>query len=859
MAQDPMLQKTHDARDLIIVTDAHEHNLKHISVDIPKSKLTVITGPSGSGKSSLAFDVLYAEGQRRYLESLSLYARQFLGMPQKAQCQRIDGLCPAIAIDQKTVGSNPRSTVGTITEVYDYLRVLYARIGHIHCPECRVPVSPSTVEQMVERIGDRYNGLSISVCAPISQDQKGVFKQELLQYVNRGYHRFIIDGERVVLRTSADVENVHLSKTQRHSISIIIDQIEVNIKLPDEKQRLFEALEQATKLSNGFCIIRTGIEEEFYSTKRSCLKCGTSFPELEPRMFSFNSPLGACKECHGLGVIFNAGGQWLGAEVTCTRCWGRRLNDNALSVFIDSHSIYDVGELSIKKIIQFIARMQLTPGEAEIAAPLLSEIKHRLAFLENVGLGYLSLNRDARSLSGGEGQRIRLARQLGSALSGVLYLLDEPSIGLHQKDNDQLIATLKQLRDLGNTVIVVEHDLDTMKHADYLIDLGPAAGIFGGNVIATGTPDVVARHPHSITGAYLSGKRTIERVRPLRTAKSSLTLSRATSHNLKNLTVEFPLGVFCGISGVSGSGKSSLVMHELVPAVQAALQKTSRHSGTGMITDLGPIQSLVVIDQSPIGRTPRSNPATYIGIFDDIRALFAGLPESKARGYAVGQFSFNVPNGGRCEACRGEGSITIAMHFLPDVVIECKECHGKRFNAQTLEITYKGKTISDILEMSAEEAAPFFSAHKKIAKRVQLLCDVGLGYVTLGQPATTFSGGEAQRIKLVNELAKRGEQTLYVLDEPTTGLHSCDIEKLLEVFDRLIEKGNTILVIEHNLDVLKTVDHLIDLGPNGGEEGGTIVASGTPEDVAACPESHTGKYLKPLLKKTELNNGGIKT
>ncbi|MBN2267341.1 MAG: excinuclease ABC subunit UvrA [Candidatus Babeliaceae bacterium] len=836
-----------DAREWILVFGAREHNLKNISTALPKGKFTVITGPSGSGKSSLAFDVLYAEGQRRYLESLSLYARQFLGMPQKAQCDRIEGLCPAIAIDQKTVGSNPRSTVGTITEVYDYLRVLYARIGHLHCPQCRVPVESSTVERMVHQVGEKNVGLSVLVCAPIAREKKGTFVNELSQLIEQGFHRFLIDEKRYSFDSVRDLSSLNLAKTKHHSVEVIVDHLEVLPLDPDERQRLAEALERACALAHGFCLVRAGMSEQLFSMARTCLQCDRSFSELEPRMFSFNSPIGACKQCHGLGVVF-AGSEWLGVETTCSRCWGRRLHDEALSVFINEHSIYDLGELSIKKLRSFFEKIDISPSEYEIARGLIHEINHRLSFLEDVGLGYLTLNRDARSLSGGEGQRIRLARQLGSSLSGVLYLLDEPSIGLHQRDNDRLIETLKKLRDIGNTVVVVEHDIDTMMQADYLIDMGPAAGVFGGSVVAEGTPVKVAEDVRSVTGAYLSGRRSVERISPLRVPRGFATLTRATAHNLKNLTVKFPLGVFCGVSGVSGSGKSSLIMHELVPALQALTTKHGRTRGTGVV-DIADqtIASVVVIDQSPIGRTPRSNPATYIGIFNDIRALFAGLPESKVRGYPVGRFSFNVA-GGRCETCRGDGTITIAMHFLPDVVVDCKACGGKRFNKETLEITYKGKNIADILAMSVNEAAPFFSAHKSIARRLQLLADVGLGYLTLGQPATTLSGGEAQRIKLVNELAKRGEKTFYILDEPTTGLHSCDIEKLLIVFDRLVEKGNSVLVIEHNLDVLKAVDYLIDLGPEGGDEGGTVVASGTPEQVAQSPMSHTGSYLRRILR-----------
>lgn len=831
----------------ITVVGAREHNLKNITVSIPKESLTVITGPSGSGKSSLAFDVLYAEGQRRYLESLSLYARQFLGMPPKAQCDRIDGLCPSIAIDQKTVGANPRSTVGTITEVYDYVRVLYARIGTVHCPECAIPVTTCTHEQIEEFVCQKHAGLSVSVMAPIAYRRKGTFVSELSAVIEKGIRRFWIDGQKITLQTIHDAERLALLKSAPHTIDAIIDFLEVMPNNKDERARLAEAIERACAVTNGFCKIMVGDKEYLYSTKRTCVQCGSSFPELEPRLFSFNSPLGACTECHGLGIIFSEDA-WFASSKTCTGCFGKRLNPLALSVFVGGLTIYDVGQLSIKQAVQFFKKLSLSDQEREIAQGLLNEITHRLSFLHDVGLGYLSLNREARTLSGGEGQRIRLARQLGAALSGVLYILDEPSIGLHQRDNDRLIETLKRLRDQGNTVVVVEHDIDTMLAADFIIDMGPAAGVHGGALVATGTPQECMHQKHSITGQYLAGKRSIERSVPVRKPTGMLTLSNATANNLQNLEVQIPLGVLCGVSGVSGSGKSSLVMDELVPALQYALDDRIGKQSTGEVDGVNDLASLVVIDQSPIGRTSRSNPATYIGIFDDIRALFAALPESKVRGYAVGRFSFNTPNGGRCQACKGDGFLTVSMHFLPDVTVSCKECKGTRFNEQTLQIRYKNKSISDILNLTFREALDFFENFSAIKKRIQLMCEVGLDYLMLGQPAPTLSGGEAQRIKLVNELAKRGSKTLYILDEPTTGLHSCDIEKLLAVFDRLLEKGNSILVIEHNLDVLKVADYLIDLGPEGGDEGGHIVAYGTPSIVAQCSESHTGKYLKRVLK-----------
>lgn len=834
-----------DTKKFISVVGAREHNLKNVSVVIPKDSLTVITGPSGSGKSSLAFDVLYAEGQRRYLESLSLYARQFLGMPPKAQCDRIEGLCPSIAIDQKTVGANPRSTVGTITEVYDYLRVLFARIGIVHCPVCHIPVESCTSERIVKNISEQFAGLTVSIAAPVAVRKKGTFVLELIALVEAGIFNFVVNGARVRLDSTSACMELGLEKTKMHTIDAVIDTLEVLPTDTDERARLSEAVERACARADGVCKVLVGGQEHWFSTKKNCLQCGRSVADMEPRHFSFNAPLGACKACSGLGVELSDA-WWSRDERVCSVCEGKRLNEQALSVYVGGLSIYDICQLSVRRALKFFNDIALSESDRAIAAGLIGEIVHRLHFLNDVGLSYLTLWREARSLSGGEGQRIRLARQLGAALTGVLYVLDEPSIGLHQRDNDRLIETLKRLRDLGNTVVVVEHDMDTMRAADYLIDLGPGAGVRGGHIVAVGTPAEVMREKQSITGAFLAGTRSIERKIPIRKPTGVLRLEGASAHNLKNLTVDIPLGVLCCVSGVSGSGKSSLVMDELVPTVQNVLESRSHMGGTGKVIGAEQLRSLVVVDQSPIGRTPRSNPATYTGVFDDIRALFASLPESNARGYAVGRFSFNA-RGGRCEACQGDGVLTIEMHFLPDVTVPCRSCDGKRFNAQTLEIKYRGKNISDVLAMTVDEAVEFFATHKNIEKKLALLAEVGLGYVALGQPATTLSGGEAQRIKLVYELAKRGSRTLYVLDEPTTGLHSCDCEKLLEVLNRLVDKGNSVLVIEHNLDVLKTADYLIDLGPEGGDEGGVVIAYGTPETVAVCEKSHTGRYLRQVL------------
>lgn len=862
--------KFQDKNGWIRVFGAREHNLKDIDVAIPKNTLTVVTGPSGSGKSSLALDILFTEGKRRYMESLSSYARQFLGIVKKPDVDRIDGLCPSIAIEQKTVGANPRSTVGTITEIYDYLRVLYARIGIVHCPDCGTRIKAESPDNITAMLLGEFADNVITVAAPIAIEKKGEFFNELETLFNQGFYRFRIDGANYKFQSIDDIKTLKLQKTYKHTIDLLIDALEVS---KQERSRLQEAIETAFKLAAGSCRIIVGDKSYLYSSHKMCLKCAKSVPELEPRSFSFNSPIGACNECHGLGTIHewpwadNDPDKWkaeypeffgdkYATEHTCASCNGKRLNKIALAVTIGNSNIFDLCNLSIKDLLNFFKHLSIDATSHEIAKGLIKEIVNRITFLNDVGLSYLSLNRSARTLSGGEGQRIRLATQIGSALSGVLYILDEPSIGLHQRDNDRLIETLKKLRDQGNTVVVVEHDIDTMNNSDYLIDMGPAAGILGGRVTAFGTPKEVAANKQSLTGSYLSGARSIAVPAKVRKASGYLTLNHAQKNNLKDLTVKFPLGVLCGISGVSGSGKSTLIMQELVPALQRDLssnkwtgQKEDAKSTAGANDIEGGenIESMVVIDQSPIGRTPRSNPATYLGIFDEIRKLFASLPESNARGYKVGRFSFNVSEG-RCFECSGDGVIKVTMHFLPEVTMVCKSCKGKRYNSETLQITFKGKNIADILEMTAYEAAEFFAAHTVIAKRLKLLCDVGLDYLKLGQPSTTLSGGEAQRIKLVDELAKRGTKTLYILDEPTTGLHNSDIERLLIVLNRLVDKGNSMIIIEHNIDVLKTVDHLIDLGPEGGDEGGIIVAQGTPGEVANCKQSHTGFHLKKALK-----------
>lgn len=834
----------------IWVHGAREHNLKNIDVRIPKNTLTVITGPSGSGKSSLARDVLYAEGQRRYMESLSLYARQFLGMPRKPDYDRIEGLTPTVIIDQKTVGSNPRSTVGTITEMYDYLRILFARLGTQYCPDCMKPVERSTSSQVRKLIESQYAGNVVMVTASLVREQKGEFVHVLQKYIQQGFNQFIIDGKRERLYNAEDASQLQLKKTYKHTIDCVVDIVDLSEDI--DAPRLAEAIEKALQLGGGTCkVVTADGREQLFATDRVCTTCHRSFAALEPRTFSFNSPVGACSACQGLGImqLYQEEESWYTRreEMPCDVCAGKRLHADACAVRIQECSIYDVGQMSIADAATWFDALVIPDDRRSVVTPVIGEITHRLTFLQGVGLDYLSLNRTARTLSGGESQRIRLARQLGTALSGVTYILDEPSIGLHQRDNDRLIETLKRLRDLDNTIIVVEHDLDTIRAADHVIDMGKGAGVHGGSVVASATPAALVNNEDSITARYISGKESIELPATRRAPLGEITVHDATANNLKHVSVSFPLGVFIGVSGVSGSGKSSLIMHELVPALQGTLSKKQRWQATNL-TGVEQLENSVVINQSPIGRTPRSNLATYLGIFDEVRALFAQLPESQVRGYKVGRFSFNV-KGGRCERCSGEGAITVSMHFLPDVTMPCKACNGARYNEETLSVRYKGKTIADILTLTVEEAAEFFAHHRRIVKRLQLLLDVGLGYLTLGQPATTLSGGEAQRIKLVNELAKRGTRTFYVLDEPTTGLHSCDIKRLLQVLQRLVDKGNTVLVIEHNLDVLKVVDHLIDLGPEGGYRGGYVIAQGTPDVIAATPASETGRYLASLLSQ----------
>ncbi|HEY2716976.1 MAG TPA: excinuclease ABC subunit UvrA [Solirubrobacterales bacterium] len=948
------------ASDRIVISGAREHNLKDVDVELPRDALIVITGLSGSGKSSLAFDTIYAEGQRRYVESLSAYARQFLGLMEKPDVDTIEGLSPAISIDQKTTSRNPRSTVGTVTEIYDYLRLLWARIGVPHCPECGAEITGQTQEQIVDRLMTREEGAKFMVMAPVVRGRKGEYGKLLEQFRLEGYSRVKVDGE---LRRLD--EEIVLDKKYKHDISVVVDRLVMKSEL---RRRLSESVEAAAGLAAGLIEVEILDGEEtaetmLFSEQFACLNCGTSIPELEPRIFSFNSPHGACDRCHGLGfqrVIdpelvvpdptlslaegalqpWNRGisSYWkrlIGAvadengvdvdkpwsqlsqkekeiflygtgekrhqvsytnrfgrrrsykvrfegivnnlqrryeetdsetnreriegymaEQPCPACEGARLRPESLAVKVGGLSIADYSALSARAASIWIGELELTETERAIARLIVREITERLAFLENVGIGYLSLARSARSLSGGEAQRIRLATQIGSHLVGVMYVLDEPSIGLHQRDNEKLIATLDRLRDLGNTVIVVEHDEGTMNAADHLVDLGPGAGEHGGHVIAAGTPKEVARNAASLTGQYLSGKRRIEVPEERRPRRGALVVRGAREHNLKDVDVSIPLGVFCCVTGVSGSGKSTLVNETLHHAVANRLHQAKLRPGAhDGIDGLSQIDKIINIDQSPIGRTPRSNPATYTGVFDHIRQLFTQTQEARARGYKPGRFSFNV-KGGRCEVCKGDGQIKIEMHFLPDVYVPCEQCHGKRYNRETLEVRFKGKNIADVLEMSVEEAVEFFENVPKISRRLRTLHDVGLSYIRLGQPATTLSGGEAQRIKLATELSKVATgDTLYILDEPTTGLHFADVQRLLEVLGRLVDAGNTVVVIEHNLDVIKTADWLIDLGPEGGEEGGEIVAVGTPEEVAAVSGSYTGRFLAELVAPAKPKRG----
>ncbi|EMC0300079.1 excinuclease ABC subunit UvrA [Staphylococcus pseudintermedius] len=935
----------------IVVKGARAHNLKNVDIELPKNQLIVMTGLSGSGKSSLAFDTIYAEGQRRYVESLSAYARQFLGQMDKPDVDTIEGLSPAISIDQKTTSKNPRSTVATVTEIYDYIRLLYARIGKPFCPNHGIEIESQTVQQMVDRIMELEERTKIQLLAPVVNHRKGTHEKLLTDISKKGYVRVRVDGEIM------DVTQVpELDKNKNHTIEIVVDRLVVK---PGIETRLADSIETVLELADGRLVVDIidGDKLEF-SEKHACPICGFSIGELEPRMFSFNSPFGACPTCDGLGqkltvdldlvvpdkdktlnegailpweptssdfypsmlkrvcevykinmdkpfkklterqrniILYGSGdkeieftfkskfGQerkrtmpfegvvpnierryhespseyvremmqkYMGEQV-CETCHGQRLSREALSVYVAGKNVGEVVEQSIKEALTYYENIELTEQDAQIAHLILKEITSRLAFLNNVGLDYLTLNRSSGTLSGGEAQRIRLATQIGSRLSGVLYVLDEPSIGLHQRDNDRLIHTLQEMRDLGNTLIVVEHDEDTMIAADYLVDIGPGAGEHGGEVVASGTPKQVMRNAKSLTGQYLSGKKFIpvpEHRRPVTDRKISV--KGAHSNNLKNVDVDFPLSVMNVVTGVSGSGKSSLVNEVLYKSLAKAINKSKIKPGEhDEITGMDQIDKIIDIDQSPIGRTPRSNPATYTGVFDDIRDVFASTNEAKVRGYQKGRFSFNV-KGGRCEACKGDGIIKIEMHFLPDVYVPCEVCHGKRYNRETLEVTYKGKNIADVLEMTVEDATQFFENIPKIKRKLQTLVDVGLGYITLGQPATTLSGGEAQRVKLASELHKRATgRSIYILDEPTTGLHVDDISRLLKVLNRLVENGDTVVIIEHNLDVIKTADNLIDLGPEGGDGGGTILATGTPEEIAAIPESYTGRYLKTVLAR----------
>ena len=942
-----------DNKKYIHIKGANEHNLKNIDIDIPRDEFTVVTGLSGSGKSSLAFDTIYAEGQRRYMESLSSYARQFLGQMEKPQVESIEGLPPAISIDQKSTNKNPRSTVGTVTEIYDYMRLLYARAGIPHCPKCGREIKKQTVDEMVDRILMLEERTKFQILAPVVRGKKGRHEKVFESAKKSGYLRVRVDGNMYEL-----TEEIKLEKNIKHSIEIIIDRLSIREGI---EKRLTDSVENALKLGNGLIIVDViGGEEMTFSQNFACPDCGISIDEVQPRSFSFNNPFGACPDCYGLGykmefdedliipdkslsinqgaivvlgwqsandgksfsnailqalalkynfsldtpfedypkeihdiLIYGTNGEKVAvrykgqrgigvydiafegliknverryretsAESTkaeyetfmrftpCATCHGQRLKKESLAVTIGDKNIYEMTEMSVRDLRQYLDELQLTETQLKIGKEILKEIKGRLQFLVDVGLDYLSLSRATGTLSGGEAQRIRLATQIGSGLVGVAYIMDEPSIGLHQNDNDKLLATLKHLRDLGNTLIVVEHDEDTMRAADYVVDIGPGAGEHGGQVIATGTAEDIMKSPNSITGKYLSGEIKIPVPKTRRKPKGFLKVVGAKENNLKNIDVKVPIGVFTCVTGVSGSGKSSLVNEILYKSLARKLNRARTIPGKcKKIEGMEQLDKVINIDQSPIGRTPRSNPATYTGMFDMIRDLFAATTDAKERGYKKGRFSFNV-KGGRCEACSGDGILKVEMHFLPDVYVPCEVCGGKRYNRETLEVHYKGKTIYDVLEMTVEEALDFFKNVPRILNKVQTLYDVGLGYLKLGQPSTTLSGGEAQRIKLATELSKRSTgKTIYVLDEPTTGLHFADVHKLVEILHRLTDEGNTVVVIEHNLDVIKVADYIIDMGPDGGDRGGTVVVAGTPEQVAEHPTSYTGKYVKQMLER----------
>ncbi len=827
----------------IIIKGAREHNLKNIDVTIPRDQLVVITGLSGSGKSSLAFDTIYAEGQRRYVESLSAYARQFLEQMGKPDVDSIEGLSPAISIEQKSTSHNPRSTVGTVTEIYDYLRLLFARVGRPFCHQCGQEITAQTVQQMVDGIAALPEGVKFQVLAPIVRGRKGEYRKDLLDMRRAGYVRARIDGQLVELG-----EDIPLDKQKKHTIEIVVDRL---VMKPGEAlmRRLADSVETSLRLAGGLVgVLTEDGKTHVYSEKLACIRCGVSYPEVTPRIFSFNSPHGACPACDGIGYGMRPE-DFEEEDFTllepCEVCHGARLRPESLSIKIAKKSIADITHLSVRAAADFFLSLTFTDRELVIAHRIMKEIRERLGFLVNVGLDYLTLDRPAATLSGGEGQRIRLATQIGSGLVGVLYILDEPSIGLHQRDNRRLLKTLLRLRDLGNTVVVVEHDAETIHAADYILDMGPGAGSHGGHIIAQGTPTAVMGDPNSLTGQYLRGVQTVAVPPRRRKPKGFLAVVGAQKHNLKNLTAKIPLGLFTCVTGVSGSGKSTLVLEVLFHSLaQLLYHQRPKIDGCKELKGVEALDKVIDIDQSPIGRTPRSNPATYTGLFSHIRDLYSNLPESRVRGYKPGRYSFNV-KGGRCEACQGDGLIKIEMHFLPDVYVTCEVCKGQRYNRETLEILHKGKSIAEVLDMTVDDALEFFEHIPLVKTKLQTLHDVGLHYVKLGQSATTLSGGEAQRVKLSRELSKRAPgRTMYILDEPTTGLHFADVQRLLDVLDRLVEAGNTVLVIEHNLDVIKNADWVIDLGPEGGERGGEIVAEGPPKVIAGSKRSYTGQVLK---------------
>jgi excinuclease ABC subunit A len=827
----------------IVIKGAREHNLKNIDVIIPRDRLVVITGLSGSGKSSLAFDTIYAEGQRRYVESLSAYARQFLEQMGKPDVDSIEGLSPAISIEQKSTSHNPRSTVGTVTEIYDYLRLLFARVGRPSCFQCGEEITAQTVQQMVDAIGLLPEGSKFQLLAPIVRGRKGEYRKELLDMRRAGYVRARVDGQLVDLG-----EDISLDKQKKHTIEIVVDRL-VMKQGEAMDRRLADSVETSLKLAGGLVgVLTDNGKVSLYSEKLACIRCGVSYPEITPRVFSFNSPHGACPACDGIGYAMTPGSQD-DEDFTllepCEICKGARLRPESLSIKLATQSIAEVTHLSVRAAADFFGSLKFTERELVIAHRILKEIRERLGFLVNVGLDYLTLDRAAATLSGGEGQRIRLATQIGSGLVGVLYILDEPSIGLHQRDNRRLLQTLLRLRDLGNTVVVVEHDAETMMAADHLLDMGPGAGTHGGQVIAQGTPTDVMGNLDSLTGQYLRGTQMVSLPRRQRKAKGLLSIVGAKKHNLKGVTAKIPLGLLTCVTGVSGSGKSTLVLEVLFHSLSQLLyQKKPKIDGCKELLGVDALDKVIDIDQAPIGRTPRSNPATYTGLFGFIRDLYSNLPESRVRGYKPGRYSFNV-KGGRCEACQGDGLIKIEMHFLPDVYVTCEVCKGLRYNRETMEIHHKGKSIADVLNMTVDDAVEFFEHIPFIKRKLDTLHDVGLHYVKLGQSATTLSGGEAQRVKLSRELSKRPTgRTMYILDEPTTGLHFADVQRLLDVLDRLVEAGNTVVVIEHNLDVIKNADWIIDLGPEGGDRGGEIVAEGPPKEIAKSKRSYTGQVLK---------------